>query len=191
MLKFRVRNSNGDAVPLGSFTTVSDISGPSRVPRYNLYPAAELDGSPRQATRKARPSTSCRSSQPRRCRAASAMSGQTLAFQQMRAGNTAVFAFALGVAVRVPGACRAIREPDAAARGHPHRAHVPHRLDHRRRSARTGQQHPDPGRLHRADRPCRQERHSDRRVRAPARGCGRDRFAAATEAAQPAPAARS
>ncbi len=44
-LNIRVRNANGDAVPLGSFTTVSDISGPSRVPRYNLYPAAELDGS--------------------------------------------------------------------------------------------------------------------------------------------------
>ena len=34
----------GDTVPLGSFTTVRDISGPYRVPRYNLYPAAELDG---------------------------------------------------------------------------------------------------------------------------------------------------
>src|SRR5689334_19097924 len=45
VLKIRVRNSNGDTVPLGSFTTVRDISGPYRVPRYNLYPAAELDGS--------------------------------------------------------------------------------------------------------------------------------------------------
>src|SRR5215813_9861241 len=43
VLKIRVRNSNGDTVPLGSFTTVRDISGPYRVPRYNLYPAAELD----------------------------------------------------------------------------------------------------------------------------------------------------
>ena len=46
VLKIRVRNSSGDTVPLGSFTTVRDISGPYRVPRYNLYPAAELDGSP-------------------------------------------------------------------------------------------------------------------------------------------------
>ena len=44
VLKIRVRNSSGDTVPLGSFTTVRDISGPYRVPRYNLYPAAELDG---------------------------------------------------------------------------------------------------------------------------------------------------
>src|SRR5262249_38220661 len=44
VLRIRVRNSSGDTVPLGSFTTVRDISGPYRVPRYNLYPAAELDG---------------------------------------------------------------------------------------------------------------------------------------------------
>ena len=44
VLKLRVRNSTGETVPLGSFTTVRDISGPYRVPRYNLYPAAELDG---------------------------------------------------------------------------------------------------------------------------------------------------
>src|SRR5207247_1816952 len=44
ILKIRVRNSSGDTVPLGSFTTVRTISGPYRVPRYNIYPAAELDG---------------------------------------------------------------------------------------------------------------------------------------------------
>ena len=40
----RAQFNSGDTVPLGSFTTVRDISGPYRVPRYNLYPAAELDG---------------------------------------------------------------------------------------------------------------------------------------------------
>src|SRR5205807_6073650 len=44
VLQLRVRNSFGETVPLGSFTTVRDISGPYRVPRYNIYPAAELDG---------------------------------------------------------------------------------------------------------------------------------------------------
>src|SRR5262249_36346780 len=46
VLQIRVRNGSGDTVPLGSFTTVSDVTGPYRVPRYNLYPAAELDGVP-------------------------------------------------------------------------------------------------------------------------------------------------
>jgi multidrug efflux pump subunit AcrB len=44
VLNIRVRNSSGGTVPLASFTTVSDIAGPYRVPRYNLYPSAELDG---------------------------------------------------------------------------------------------------------------------------------------------------
>jgi hydrophobe/amphiphile efflux-1 (HAE1) family protein len=46
VLQIRVRNLSGDTVPLGSFTTVLDATGPYRVPRYNLYPAAELDGAP-------------------------------------------------------------------------------------------------------------------------------------------------
>ena len=44
ILDLRVRNSSGETVPLGAFTTVRDITGPYRVPRYNIYPAAELDG---------------------------------------------------------------------------------------------------------------------------------------------------
>lgn len=44
-LRIRVRSTNGDMVPLGSFATVRDTSGPSRVPRYNLYPAAGVMGS--------------------------------------------------------------------------------------------------------------------------------------------------
>ena len=36
ILKIRVRNGGGETVPLGSFTTVRNIAGPYRVPRYNL-----------------------------------------------------------------------------------------------------------------------------------------------------------
>ncbi len=40
----QVRNANGDMVPLGSVTRLTDTFGPDRVPRYNLYPAAEIAG---------------------------------------------------------------------------------------------------------------------------------------------------
>ena len=46
ILNIRVRNSAGSTVPLGSFTTVRNIAGPYRVPRHDLYPAAEVDGAP-------------------------------------------------------------------------------------------------------------------------------------------------
>jgi multidrug efflux pump subunit AcrB len=46
VLQIRVRNSSGNTVPLGSFTTVRDVTGTYCIPRYNLYPAPELDGAP-------------------------------------------------------------------------------------------------------------------------------------------------
>ncbi|MEQ8748419.1 MAG: efflux RND transporter permease subunit, partial [Amphiplicatus sp.] len=42
--RLRVRNANGDMAPLGSVATFDSITGPNRVARYNLYPAAELQG---------------------------------------------------------------------------------------------------------------------------------------------------
>jgi HAE1 family hydrophobic/amphiphilic exporter-1 len=43
--QLRVRSNSGAIVPLGSLVTFRDISGPYRVPRYNLFPAVELQGS--------------------------------------------------------------------------------------------------------------------------------------------------
>jgi HAE1 family hydrophobic/amphiphilic exporter-1 len=38
------RNLDGKMTPLGSVVTVHDATGPGRVPRHNLYPAADLSG---------------------------------------------------------------------------------------------------------------------------------------------------
>jgi len=42
--RLRARNANGDMVPLGSVATFENITGPNRVARYNLYPAAAVQG---------------------------------------------------------------------------------------------------------------------------------------------------
>ncbi len=97
-LNIRVRNSNGDTVPLGSFTTVSDISGPSRVPRYNLYPAAELDGSAAPGFSQGQAIDIMQKIAAETLPPGFSYEWTDLAFQQIRAGNTAIFAFALGVA---------------------------------------------------------------------------------------------
>jgi hydrophobe/amphiphile efflux-1 (HAE1) family protein len=97
ILKLRVRNARGDTVPLGSFTTVGDRSGPYRLPRYNLYPAAELDGAAARGY-----------SQGEAINIMERLAAQVLpdgfgyewtglAYQQLRAGNTAIFAFVLAV----------------------------------------------------------------------------------------------
>jgi hydrophobe/amphiphile efflux-1 (HAE1) family protein len=42
--RLKVRNANGEMVPIGSVATFSDETAPYRVPRYNLYPAADVLG---------------------------------------------------------------------------------------------------------------------------------------------------
>ena len=42
--RLRTRNNAGEMVPIGTIATFSDITGPDRVARYNLYPAAAIQG---------------------------------------------------------------------------------------------------------------------------------------------------
>jgi hydrophobe/amphiphile efflux-1 (HAE1) family protein len=97
VLKIRVRNSNGDTVPLGSFTTVDNISGPYRVPRYNLYPAAEIDGGAAPGYSQGQAIAIMDKLAAETLPDGFATEWTTLAFQQIRAGDTAMFAFVLAV----------------------------------------------------------------------------------------------
>jgi hydrophobe/amphiphile efflux-1 (HAE1) family protein len=97
LLRLRVKNAEGQLVPLGSFTTVKDISGPYRVPRYNLYPAAELDGDTMPGTSQGQAIQKMQEIAAQTLPDGFAYEWTTLAYQQVRAGNTAIFAFALGV----------------------------------------------------------------------------------------------
>jgi hydrophobe/amphiphile efflux-1 (HAE1) family protein len=97
VLKIRVRNSEGDTVPLGSFTTVRDISGPFRVPHYNLYPAAEMDGAAAPSYSQGQGIAIMDQLAAETLPEGFATEWTSLAFQQIRAGNTAMFAFVLAV----------------------------------------------------------------------------------------------
>jgi hydrophobe/amphiphile efflux-1 (HAE1) family protein len=97
VLAIRVRNSNGDAVPLGSFTTVQDTSGPYRWPRYNLYPSAELDGAAAPGFSQGQAMAIMEKLAAETLPDGFGYEWTTLAFQQLRAGNTAIFAFVLAV----------------------------------------------------------------------------------------------
>src|ERR1700720_1389232 len=43
--RLKVRNASGEMVPIGSVVIFNDETSPYRVPRYNLYPAADVLGS--------------------------------------------------------------------------------------------------------------------------------------------------
>ena len=66
-----------------------DMTGPYRVPRYNLYPAAEVRASPRPASSTGYGAAPRWSSSPTRCcRDGIGFEWTELAFQQKQAGNT-------------------------------------------------------------------------------------------------------
>ena len=95
VLKIRVRNATGQTVPLGSFTTVQDQSGPYRIPRYNLYPAAELDGAAAPGYSQGQAIEIMQRLAQEVLPAGYSFEWTTLAFQQIRAGNTAIYVFIL------------------------------------------------------------------------------------------------
>ncbi|HEY7664493.1 MAG TPA: multidrug efflux RND transporter permease subunit [Xanthobacteraceae bacterium] len=97
ILKIRVRNSSGETVPLGSFTTVRDIAGPYRVPRYNLYPAAELDATAVPGFSQGQAIAALEKIAAETLPDGFGYEWTTLAFQQIKAGSTALFAFVLAV----------------------------------------------------------------------------------------------
>ena len=97
ILKIRVRNESGETVPLGSFTTVRNIAGPYRVPRYNLYPAAELDATAIPGYSQGQVIDALQKIAAETLPDGFGYEWTTLAFQQIRAGSTALFAFALAV----------------------------------------------------------------------------------------------
>jgi multidrug efflux pump len=97
ILNIRVRNAAGGTVPLGAFTTVRNISGPYRVPRYNLYPAAELDGAAAPGYSQGQAIKIMENLAQHVLPEGFSYEWTTLAYQQIRAGNTAIFAFVLGV----------------------------------------------------------------------------------------------
>ena len=43
--ELKTRNRQGGMVPLGSLVDVKEITGPDKITRYNMYPAAEINGS--------------------------------------------------------------------------------------------------------------------------------------------------
>jgi hydrophobe/amphiphile efflux-1 (HAE1) family protein len=97
VLKIRVRNASGATVPIGSFSSVRDISGPYRVPRYNLYPAAELDGAPAPGYSQGQAIELMQKLASDTLPPGFSYEWTTLAYQQLRAGSTATFAFVLAV----------------------------------------------------------------------------------------------
>ncbi|HEV7265791.1 MAG TPA: multidrug efflux RND transporter permease subunit [Falsiroseomonas sp.] len=95
--RLRTRSDSGGMVPLGSIATFHETSGPYRVPRYNLFPAAEVQGAalPGISTGQAIAAMEevLRTSLPE----GFSYEWTELALQERIAGNTAPIAFGMAV----------------------------------------------------------------------------------------------
>jgi HAE1 family hydrophobic/amphiphilic exporter-1 len=97
--ELRARSNAGGMVPLGSVATFRDVSGPTRVTRYNLYPAVEVLGDVTPGTSFGQGMNAMEALAARTLPEGFGSEWTELAFQQQQAGNTAALVFAFAVLV--------------------------------------------------------------------------------------------
>ncbi len=93
----KTRNNYGDMVPIGSVATFRDATGPFRVPRYNLYPAAEVQLQLSRGFSTGQAIAAIEKIARERLPQGFGFEWTEIALQEKLAGNTAVLAFGLAV----------------------------------------------------------------------------------------------
>jgi Cu/Ag efflux pump CusA len=93
----KTRNVTGDMVPIGAVATFSDTTGPYRVPRYNLYPAAEVQLSLARGFSSGQGLAAVESIAAEKLPSGFGFEWTEIALQEKLAGNTAMAAFGLAV----------------------------------------------------------------------------------------------
>jgi multidrug efflux pump len=97
ILNLKVRNRQGQMVPLGSVLTVTPSTGPDRVMHYNGYPSAELNGSPTPGTSSDQAQKAIELILAETLEQGIAYEWTEVTYQQILAGNTMVYVFPLVV----------------------------------------------------------------------------------------------
>ncbi|GBF26710.1 efflux pump membrane transporter BepE [bacterium MnTg02] len=93
----RTRSNSGKMVPLGSVANFQNRSGPYRVPRYNLYPAAEVQGATMPGFSTGQAIAAIEELAAKNLPAGFGFEWTEIALQEKLAGNTAMIAFGLAV----------------------------------------------------------------------------------------------
>jgi multidrug efflux pump len=98
--RLRIRNSTGTMVPLGAVAKVNEINGPLVLTRYNMYPAASINGNAKPGVSSGRAievleklADDPKDGLPR----SMAYEWTELAYLELQAGNTAAIVFAFSV----------------------------------------------------------------------------------------------
>jgi multidrug efflux pump subunit AcrB len=93
----RTRNDHGEMVPIGALAGFRDDTGPYRVPRYNLYPAAEIQGAAKPGVSTGQAIAAMQALLAERLPEGFGYEWTEIALQETTQGNTAPIAFGLAV----------------------------------------------------------------------------------------------
>ncbi|TWU10677.1 efflux RND transporter permease subunit [Allorhodopirellula heiligendammensis] len=97
ILKLRTRSASGATVSLGSVVEVDQIAGPDRLVRFNLYPAADVNGSTMPGFSTGQSLASMENLAASTLPPGFGYEWTELAYQEKQAGNTIVYLFPLAV----------------------------------------------------------------------------------------------
>lgn len=97
ILKIRTRSDRGATVSLGSVVDVQITAGPDRLVRFNLFPAADLNGTTAPGYSTGQSLATMESLAAQNLPAGFGYEWTEMAFQEKQAGNTIVFLFPLAV----------------------------------------------------------------------------------------------
>jgi multidrug efflux pump len=95
--QIKVRNSRNEMVPLGSFVTITQTSGPDRVMHYNGYPTAEINGAPAPGVSSSQAEEAIESILKSTLPQGMSYEWTDLTYQKILAGNTAAYIYPLVV----------------------------------------------------------------------------------------------
>ena len=95
--RVHVRNAEGSMVPLANVMTLRDVVGPQRVPRYNMYPTAEIAGEIRPGVGSAAAMAAIARQAGRLLPDGIGFEWTDLSFQQTESGNAGLWVFPLCV----------------------------------------------------------------------------------------------
>ena len=95
--RLKTRNASGAMVPIGSVASFHDVTGPYRVPRYDLSPAAEVQGGTMPGVSSGYGLSAMETLAKARLPAGMGFEWTDLAFQQRQTGNTTLLIFAASV----------------------------------------------------------------------------------------------
>jgi hydrophobic/amphiphilic exporter-1 (mainly G- bacteria), HAE1 family len=93
----KTRNVSGEMVPIGAVASFSDVTGAYRVPRYNLYPAAEVQLALARGYSSGQGIDAIEKIARERLPEGFGFEWTEIALQEKIAGNTAIIAFGLAV----------------------------------------------------------------------------------------------